>query len=204
MAREVMLTAAGTLASSDATATPNSAWVVAALTPISATPWLSSSSPHLLVTQLGLGDAPLFDETTPLELTATVSGALLGLCHSAVPDGRQGSCRLHRKRRAGDFTSACSGDLDLALSDPSALAGALGVDGDIYVPPLTGKASLSFDGAGKLAPTKIAAGDVTGALSLLARHDNKTTISRPLRCRRSHRSELLLSIAGALGTSTPG
>ncbi len=196
------LTAAGTLASSDATATAKFAsGVVAALTaPISATLKLSSSSPHLLVAQLGLGDAPLFDETTPLELTATVSGApsssyatQLSLTGGKDRVGFTGSVA------PGDFTSVTgSGDLDLALSDPSALAGALGVDG-IYVPPLTGKASLSFDGAGKLALTKIAAGDVTGALSL-SRHDNKTTIGGSLALPAFDVKELLPYIVGVSGT----
>ncbi len=196
------LTAAGTLASSDATATAKFAsGVVAALTaPISATLKLSSSSPHLLVAQLGLGDAPLFDETTPLELTASVSGApsssyatQLSLTGGKDRVGFTGSVA------PGDFTSVTgSGDLDLALSDPSALAGALGVDG-IYVPPLTGKASLSFDGAGKLALTKIAAGDVTGALSL-SRHDNKTTIGGSLALPAFDVKELLPYIVGVSGT----
>ena len=196
------LSATGTLSASAATLTAKfAAGVVNALTsPINATLDLSTGSPHLLVSQIGLGDTPLFDEGSPLALKASVSGTpsssyqvQLALAGGHDHLGFAGSVN------PGDFTSLTgAGDIDVALSDPSAIATALGMDG-LYVPPVTGKASLSFDGLDKLELTKIEADQVGGALSIV-RNAGKTTVGGSLALPAFDVKELLPYLVGVSGT----
>ncbi|MEO6014927.1 MAG: AsmA family protein [Devosia sp.] len=168
--------------------------------PILATLDLASKSPALMSAQLGLGDAAIFDDRTPLRLSASVDG---------VPSN---SYELHARLEGGadhiefagnvvpgDFSKITGGGtLDVALADPAVLAETLGAGG-IYLPPLAGTAKLQFAGLDSLKLSEIAASGVTGDLALI-RHDSIVSITGAVSIAALDVRDLLPVLVGASGT----
>ena len=133
----------------------------------SATLDMNAASPRQLMAQLGIATTPLFDESKPLHLTASVDGTPSNSYETHAELGN-GTDRLAFAGNVvpGDFTSVTgSGDLEATLSDPTALAEALGAGG-LYLPPIGGKAKLQFTDVDTFKLSNIDAGGVSGSLSL--------------------------------------
>jgi AsmA family/AsmA-like C-terminal region len=180
-----------------------SAGVVNALkAPISASLEMTSPSPHLLVAQLGLGDAPLFEENMPLKLSASVDGVPSNSyeTHVTLSNGAD-HVGFAGNVVPGDFTSVVGGgDIDVALSDPSALAEALGAGG-VYLPAVTAKARLQFTGLDSFKASAIDAGGITGDLTL-TRIDGKASVTGALMTPAFDLQTLLPFLIGPSGTLT--
>ena len=147
--------------------------IVNALTaPIAASLDLRSESPQLMTAQLGLGETALFDDTSPLHLAVSVEGTPSNSYETNIAiDGGEDRIAFLGNVVTGDFTSMSGdGDIEVGLSDPSALVETLGAGG-IYVPPLNGKAHLQFAGLDSLKLTRIEASGVTGDLTYARRGD---------------------------------
>ena len=196
------LAVVGTLGGTNAkfAATLSSGLINALRAPISARLDLDAPKPSDLVALLGLGDVPVFDAMAPLHVTASVDGVPSNSyeTHIALASGND-HLDFSGDVVPGDFSSvAGSGDIEVALADPSALAEALGVGG-VYLPPISGKARLKFEGADSLKLSAIDAGGVTGALAL-AREDRKANVTGALKLGSVDVKALLPFLVGAPGT----
>ena len=118
---------------------------------------LSSPDSRHLTAQLGLGDVSLLPETGPLKLAASVDGTPAdGLKSQLSLTGGGDSIRFDGTLVPGDLTRIKgSGRLQLALSDSSVAAAAIGLAG-LYTPPVAGTADLSFDGSRSIGLDNIA------------------------------------------------
>ncbi|MDB5562741.1 MAG: hypothetical protein JWN11_2159, partial [Hyphomicrobiales bacterium] len=147
---------------------------------------LASDDAKGLTAQLGLGLTSLMPEGTPMHAGLTFDGLLVGGFDTSLAiAGGTDSIGFHGNVRFNDAAEPSgSGDVQVALSDASALADQLGITG-IYLPAVSGTAKFSFAGlqdvklsgiagqvgddgvTGDLAMTRQGvSGDVSGALNL--------------------------------------
>ena len=118
---------------------------------------LTSPDSRHLTAQLGLGDVSLLPETGPLKLAASIDGTPAdGLKSQLSLTGGGDSIRFDGTLVPGDLTRIKgSGQLQLALSDSSVAAAAIGLAG-LYTPPVAGTADLNFDGSRSIGLDNIA------------------------------------------------
>lgn len=181
------------------------AGIVSALTaPITVSLDMQSESPSLMTMQLGLGSEAPFDDRTPLRLMASISGAPSSSydTHVVLSSG-QDHINYDGSVVPGDFTRISgTGALDAAIGDPSGLVDVLGMGG-VYLPAVTGKAQLAFDGADDIKVTEINAGGVTGDLAL-ARRNGTASVTGSLALPTMDARALLPMLAGPTGTIADG
>ena len=196
------LKASGKLATADLTLEARlGAGIANALTaPLKATLDLSSGSATLMTTQLGLGDAAIFDDRTPLHLVASVEGVPSNSYEAHLTlQGGEDHIGFAGNIIPGDFTKiAGNGDIDARLADPSALVAALGAAG-VYLPAIEGKGHLDFTGLDQMELSRIEAAGITGDLTLSRRGDT-AGISGALSLPSLEARALLPALAGASST----
>jgi hypothetical protein len=172
----------------------------ALVAPIAATLELKSESPALMNAQLGLGNLAILDDRTPLQLTATVEGTPSNSyeVHARLEGGAD-HIAFDGNVVPGDFTKITGdGAVEVALSDPMALAKIAGAGG-VYVPSLSGTAHLRFTGLETIALSEVEAAGVTGELSM-ARRDGTTSFSGSLKLASLDAVALLPMLVGPSGT----
>jgi hypothetical protein len=108
---------------------------------------LTSDDPKGLTAQIGMGETSLMPEGTPMHVGLTVDGLLAGGFDTNVAiAGGTDSIGFHGNVGFADPAAPTgSGDVQMALSDASALADQLGVSG-IYLPAVSGTAKFGFAG----------------------------------------------------------
>ncbi len=168
------LTVTGRLATADAKLDARlAAGLASALSaPISASLNLTSESPNLMTTQLGLGSIALLDDRTPLHLVASVEGVPSNSYETHVSlSGGDDHITFLGNVVPGDFTKITGdGDIDAKLSDPTGLIEALGAGG-IYVPAFEGTGHLTFAGLDSLKLSGLEVAGASGDLVLAHRGD---------------------------------
>lgn len=168
--------------------------------PLSARIEVEAAHAGALTRQLGLGDSPVFSGAAPLRFTASVEGVPSNSyeTHLLLADGHD-QLSFAGNVVPGDFSSISgSGDIDVALSDPSALAEQLGLGG-LYLPPIKGRAKLKFDGQGMLKLSEIDANGIRGSLGM-TRSQAGTSFSGTLAAPAFDAHQLLPFLVGAPGT----
>ena len=172
----------------------------ALVAPLAATLELNSESPALMTAQLGLGSTPILDDRTPLHLAATIEGTPANSyeIHARLEGGAD-RIAFDGNVVPGDFTRiGGNGSVEMVLSDPGVLAEIAGADG-IYVPALSGRAQLRFDGLDSITLADIETADATGALAL-TRRDGIAAITGSLKLASLDAIALLPMLAGPSGT----
>jgi len=172
----------------------------ALVAPLAATLELTSESPALMTAQLGLGGTPILDDRTPLHLAATIEGTPANSyeIHARLEGGAD-RIAFDGNVVPGDFTRiGGNGSVEMVLSDPGVLAEIAGADG-IYVPALSGRAQLRFDGLDSITLADIETADATGALAL-TRRDGIAAITGSLTLASLDAIALLPMLAGPSGT----
>ncbi len=172
----------------------------ALVAPLAATLELNSESPALMTAQLGLGSTPILDDRTPLHLAATIEGTPANSyeIHARLEGGAD-RIAFDGNVVPGDFTRiGGNGSVEMVLSDPGILAEIAGADG-IYVPALSGRAQLRFDGLDSITLADIETADATGALAL-TRRDGIAAITGSLKLASLDAIALLPMLAGPSGT----
>lgn len=109
---------------------------------------LKSADPATMTAQLGLGDVSLFPEDRPMHLAGVIEGDVgASLTATLRADGGGDSLGFSGNVVVTDPDKITGkGTLKATLADPSALAARLGADG-VWLPPITGAATLDFVGA---------------------------------------------------------
>jgi hypothetical protein len=196
------LSLTGTMGTADASIEAQlSKGIVNALTaPLAATIKLASADQAAMTAQLGLGAEPLFASDASMDLEMSIDGA--------PSESYQVRARLESgdDRMAfdgsvvpGDFTSfSGTGNVDVALSDPSVLADAIGVRG-LYLPPVEGTARLLFSGADSIVLDSIVAEGAAGRLSL-SRNGERVNVTGSLQLATLDAATLLPVLGGAAAT----
>jgi len=172
----------------------------ALVAPLAATLELNSESPALMTAQLGLGSTPILDDRTPLHLAATIEGTPANSyeIHARLEGGAD-RIAFDGNVVPGDFTRiGGNGSVEMVLSDPGILAEIAGADG-IYVPALSGRAQLRFDGLDSITLADIETADATGELAL-TRRDGIAAITGSLKLASLDAIALLPMLAGPSGT----
>ncbi len=172
----------------------------ALVAPLAATLELNSESPALMTAQLGLGSTPILDDRTPLHLAATIEGTPANSyeIHARLEGGAD-RIAFDGNVVPGDFTRiGGNGSVEMVLSDPGILAEIAGAEG-IYVPALSGRAQLRFDGLDSITLADIETADATGALAL-TRRDGIAAITGSLKLASLDAIALLPMLAGPSGT----
>ncbi len=161
---------------------------------------LRSESPTLMSRQLGLGDVAVFDDRTPLHLNAAFDGVPSNSYEvTARLEGGTDNLTFSGNVAPGDFSSISGGGtLEAVLSDAAPLADALGAGG-IYVPPLSGRAHLQFNGVDSARLTEIEATGITGTLGM-TRRNGDAVFEGALTIPELDARALLAVLAGASGT----
>jgi hypothetical protein len=181
------------------------AGIASALTaPIAAKLEMKSDAALLMTRQLGLGVSPLFGDGTSLHLAASVDGVPSSSYQTVVSlQGGDDHLVFTGNVSPGDYTKiGGTGQIDVKLSDPSVLAGALGAGG-LYLPAVAGKADIAFDGTDSLSLSRIDADGASGELSMI-RRDGKPSVSGTLVVPAFDVHALLPVLAGAASTvATP-
>ena len=117
---------------------------------------LKSSDPTQMTAQLGLGDVSLFPEEQPMHLAGVIDGDIGASLEATLrADGGGDSLGFSGNVVVTDPERISGkGILKATLADPSALAARLGADG-LWLPPITGTATLDFAGAQSVGLTSI-------------------------------------------------
>ncbi|MBL8597689.1 MAG: AsmA family protein [Devosia sp.] len=172
----------------------------ALVAPLAATLELNSESPALMTAQLGLGSTPILDDRTPLHLATTIEGTPANSyeIHARLEGGAD-RIAFDGNVVPGDFTRiGGNGSVEMVLSDPGILAEIAGAEG-IYVPALSGRAQLRFDGLDSITLADIETADATGVLAL-TRRDGIAAITGSLKLASLDAIALLPMLAGPSGT----